>query len=86
MYPLLASEVVPGFPITSLLRETPLAAIWKRAVWGQADEEAVKRPAHVVYSVAPSVDRVKEVFSMSSSASCNSIAHDCRTELLLFDQ
>lgn len=80
MYPLFASEVVPGLPITSLSRETPLAEIWKRAVSGQADEEVVKRPAHVVYSVVPSVDRVKEVFSMSSSASLNAIAHDCRTE------
>ena len=58
MYPLLASEVVPGLPITSLSRETPLAEIWKSAVSGQVDEEAVKRPAHVVYSVAPSVDRM----------------------------
>ena len=58
MYPLLASEDVPGLPITSLSRVTPLAEIWKSAVSGQVDEEAVRRPAHVVYSVTPSVDRM----------------------------
>lgn len=57
MYPLLASEVVAGFPIKSLFKLTPLAAIWKRAVSGQADDEAVRRPAHVVYSEVPSVTK-----------------------------
>lgn len=57
MYPLLASAVVAGFPITSLLRETPLAEIWKSAVSGQTDEDAVRRPEQVVYSDVPSVKR-----------------------------
>ena len=54
MWPLLASADVPGLPITSLSRATPFAAIWKSAVSGHVDEEAVNRPAQVVYSVAPS--------------------------------
>ena len=57
MYPLLASELVAGFPITSLSRLTPFAAIWKRALSGQADVEAVRRPEHVVYSEVPSTTR-----------------------------
>ena len=55
MYPLLASALVAGFPITSLSKETPFAAIWKRAVSGQADVELSRRPEHVVYSDVPSV-------------------------------
>jgi hypothetical protein len=54
--PLLAALVVAGFPITSLESGTPLAAIWKRAVFGQVVDEVVRRLAHVVYSVAPSVE------------------------------
>jgi hypothetical protein len=54
MKPLLASLDVAGLPITSLERGTPLAAIWKRAVWGQVLEDVVRRFAHVVYSEAPS--------------------------------
>ena len=54
MYPLLASPVVPGFPITSLSRSTPLAAIWKSALSGQDDDDEVRRPEQVVYSVVPS--------------------------------
>ena len=61
MYPLLASAVVPGLPITNLSSETPLAEIWNRAVSGQVDEEAVKRPEHVVYSVAPSLCEEEEI-------------------------
>jgi hypothetical protein len=55
MYPLSVSAVIPGLPIKSLFRETPLAAIWKRADSGQIDEEAVRRPKQVVYSEFPSV-------------------------------
>lgn len=57
MKPLLASDAIAGLPMTSLLRDTPLAAIWKRAVWGQVLDEVVKRPAQVVYSVVPSEKR-----------------------------
>jgi hypothetical protein len=55
MYPLVACAEVAGFPITSLFRETPLAAIWKRADCGQAVDEVYRRPLHVVYSVVPSL-------------------------------
>jgi len=48
MYPLVASEVVAGFVITSLSRATPFAAIWKRAVSGKGDVEAIRRAEHVV--------------------------------------
>ena len=54
MYPLLASLVVAGLPMTSLDKGTPLAAIWKRAVFGQVLEDVVKRPLQVVYSLVPS--------------------------------
>lgn len=54
MYPLDASDVVAGFPMTSLSRDTPEAAIWKRAEFGQVEEEVVRRPEHVVYSEVPS--------------------------------
>lgn len=57
MYPLLASEVVAGFPITNLSGLTPFAAIWKRALSGQVGVEVVSRPEHVVYSEAPSVTK-----------------------------
>lgn len=49
----MASLVVAGLPITSLFRDTPEAAIWKRAELGQAEDDAVRSPAHVVYSVVP---------------------------------
>ena len=65
-----------GLPITSLLSETPLAAIWKRAVSGQADVEVVKRPAHVVYSVTPSVRGI----SMSRLGLLDAIAYGYKTE------
>lgn len=55
IYPLLASEVVAGLPMTSLLNGTPDAAIWNRAVCGQVELEVVRRPEQVVYSVVPSV-------------------------------
>ena len=55
MKPLLASPVPEGFPMTILLSGTPLAAIWKTAVCGQVLDEVVRRFAHVVYSLAPSV-------------------------------
>lgn len=56
MYPLDASAAVAGLPMTSLSRETPLAAISKSAVLGQVEEELVSRPAQVVYSVVPSIE------------------------------
>lgn len=40
--------------MTSLSRDTPAAAIWKRAVLGQVEEELVRRPEQVVYSEVPS--------------------------------
>lgn len=55
MNPFEASPVVAGFPMTSLFNGTPLAAIWKRAEFGQVEDELVKSPAQVVYSVIPSV-------------------------------
>lgn len=55
MKPLLASLAVPGLPITSLSRDTPDAAIWKRAELGHVLEEVVRRPAQVVYSLVPSI-------------------------------
>ncbi len=55
MYPLVASLLVAGFPMTSLLDGTPDAAIWNRAVWGQVELDAVSRPEQVVYSEVPSV-------------------------------
>ncbi len=54
MNPLLASLAVAGLPITILLIGTPLAAIWKTAVWGHVLEDVLRRLAHVVYSDAPS--------------------------------
>ena len=54
-YPVVASALVAGFPITSLLAGTPEAMIWKSAVLGQVEDEAVSRPEQVVYSDAPSV-------------------------------
>lgn len=56
MYPLLASPVVAGFPITSLESGIPDAAIWKSAEFGQVLDDVVNSPAHVVYSFVPSVD------------------------------
>ena len=54
MNPLLASPVLAGFPMTSLLNGSPEAAIWKRAVSGQVELDAVRSPAQVVYSEVPS--------------------------------
>lgn len=51
--PLVASADVPGFPISNLSESTPEAMIWKSAVLGQVLDDAVSRPAQVVYSVAP---------------------------------
>ena len=59
MYPLVASAVVAGLPITSLLAGTPEATIWRRAVCGQVEDEDVMRPEQVVYSDAPSVAGVR---------------------------
>jgi hypothetical protein len=56
MYPLVASVVVAGLPMTSLSRDTPLAAIWNKADSGQVDEDVLMRPSHVVYSVVPSYE------------------------------
>ena len=55
MYPLFASPVLAGLPMTTLLSGTPEAMIWKTAELGQVEEDAVSRPAQVVYSVEPSV-------------------------------
>ena len=54
MYPFLASEDEAGFVINSLLRDTPFAAIWKRAVWGQVADDVSRRLEQVVYSEDPS--------------------------------
>ena len=54
MYPVVASAVVAGLPMTSLLAGTPDAMIWKSAVLAQVEDEAVSRPEQVVYSEAPS--------------------------------
>ena len=43
---------------TSLLRETPLAAISKREVCGHAPPEVVNKPAQVVYSEVPSAFQI----------------------------
>lgn len=51
---MLAEPVVAGLPMTSLLRGTPDAEIWKSADLGHCEEEVVKRFEHVVYSLAPS--------------------------------
>lgn len=48
------AHVTAGFPITSLFKSTPLAAIWKSALLGQVLEDAVRRLSQVVYSVVPS--------------------------------
>lgn len=54
MYPLLASPVLPGLPMTILLSGTPATElIWKTADEGKVEEDAVRRPAQVVYSVVP---------------------------------
>jgi len=53
MYPLPASAAVAGFPMTSLFKGTPFAAIWNRADSGHWDEDVVRSPAQVVYSVTP---------------------------------
>lgn len=39
MYPLFASAVVAGLPMTSLSRVTPFAEIWKMEDSGQVEEE-----------------------------------------------
>ena len=54
MEPLFASPAA-GLPMTSLFSGTPDAAIWKRALLGQVELEAVSRLAQVVYSLVPSV-------------------------------
>jgi hypothetical protein len=53
MYPLVASLAVAGLPMTILFNGTPFAAIWNTADWGHVLDDAVRRPAQVVYSVAP---------------------------------
>lgn len=48
MKPLLASLVVPGFPMTILLSGTPATElIWNTAVLGKVLEDAVRSPAQV---------------------------------------
>lgn len=53
--PLTASAAVAGLPITILFSETPFAASWKTAVFGQTLEDEVRSPSQVVYSEVPSV-------------------------------
>jgi hypothetical protein len=54
MYPLPASPWLAGFPMTILLRETPLALISKTEEPGYAPPELVSRPVHVAYMELPS--------------------------------
>jgi hypothetical protein len=54
MKPLLASPLRAGFPMTIFESGTPLAPIWKTAVFGHVEEEVVNKFAQVVYSDAPS--------------------------------
>ena len=54
MYPLFASPVVAGLPITSLLAGTPDAMICMSAVCGHVPDDVCTRFAHVVYSLTPS--------------------------------
>ena len=54
MKPLVASPPPAGLPITSLLRATPLAPISNTELWGQVEDEALRRLSQVVYSLAPS--------------------------------
>jgi len=51
--------------MTSLFSGTPEAAIWNRAEFGQVLDEAVRRPAQVVYSVVPSEGYVSMVDMVS---------------------
>jgi len=54
MYPLFASDVVPGLPMTILERSTPAVEwIWNTALLGKVDDEVVRRPEQVVYSEVP---------------------------------
>lgn len=79
MNPLLASDEIPGLPITSLLSATPLAAIWNRALWGQTLEDAVSKPLQVVYSVVPSIwTQVRR--ADRGWVGSGEITYDCRTE------
>lgn len=48
---MVASAVVAGLPMTSLLDGTPFAAIWRMAVSGKVDEEAVTRPLHLLRDI-----------------------------------
>lgn len=50
-----AEALVAAFPMTSLLMGTPEAEIWKSDELGHLEEDAVKRPSHVVYSLSPSI-------------------------------
>jgi len=54
MKPLVASPPPAGLPITSLLSATPLAPISNTELWGQVEDEALRRLSQVVYSLAPS--------------------------------
>ena len=80
MYPLLASDDLAGLPITSLLLSTPFASIWKSAVSGQVEEDLVRRPSQVVYSVVPSVKRL----SASTPWQSNQTTYGYRTGIATF--
>ena len=56
--PLVASLVVAGLPMTSLLAETPDATVSKTDVFGHVLEDWVRSLSQVVYSVAPSVGAI----------------------------
>jgi len=49
IYPLLASTLVAGFPITNFSKVIPTAAIWKSEVSGHVEDDFVRSPEHVVY-------------------------------------
>jgi hypothetical protein len=53
-YLFVASSWVAGFPIMSLSCGTPEAAISNSEVLGQAEDDFLKRPVQVVYSLLPS--------------------------------
>ena len=55
MKPLLASPADnAGFPMTSLFRSMPAAAISNKEDLGQSPPDVFNKPSHVVYSVVPS--------------------------------
>lgn len=79
MKPLSASPaLLPGLPMTSLLRSTPAAAISKRAEPGQSPPAVFSRLLQVVYSVVPS--ETSRYQCIRSDARTVHEAYDCRTK------